>query len=132
MPYLNFDDELYQRGPLTTTGILMPALQHKFVLYFDGGEFDIVTNNIVSVKLDLLNGTMQVSVQQPVHQGGTMLRTIKRLAGTTGFHLLFMTQQGDAAGSELRGFAKLKNHELKLDYADGTIVTHELTFSFEA
>lgn len=124
----------------TSSGILQPALKHKFRVRFNPPtcvlETQILSSQLIYCGRNAVNGTLNITLQQDLATD-TIHRFIE--------HLISPAQQADPrlnimvdclAGDNEVAFTdyfykcKLIYHKLELDYSTCDAASHELTFQY--
>jgi len=114
------------------TGLLQPAQKNRFRFLLDNE--DAISNQVVSLSLDIVNRTFVVTVQQPV-EGQHIFDMIHRITAgkykTTRvpFNIDILDSNCETM-SRVQGYAKLIKHSMDLDYGSSKVVLHKLTFSY--
>lgn len=120
------------------TGILMPHLMHRFVLQVGVKDQDIIdtfARQVLSVKFDYLNGTLDMIVEQPLCGGALHQFLYEWVHGS---NKLSPTSLEIWAGDDenpgyILKFHNLRcvSHEFELGYEKCQASQHKLTFKFD-
>ena len=125
--------ELSTPIPGVGPGILHPAFSHKFMV--DLGGVEVITRQVTKVKLDMLNSTLEVHIEQPIGFGQEMLDEIRNLIYSSvpyvrSFPFSISLLNGEKVHSKINGFCVALSHEFWLDYAVSAVATHKLLLKY--
>lgn len=113
----------------------MPVLAHRFRLRFSGigapSDRDVLTAQVVKVKMDFKSKHVEFEIQQPA-MVGQMMEVVNELVAHPGTIAVEIMDGGEGVSSRIE-FTSLEciSHEFALDYAKGTrAVNHKLVMKY--
>ena len=116
-------------------GVLIPHLTHRFLVHIGHASEEIrdqVSRQVISIKLDYKNKTINLVIAQPFH-GGALHQFLDHWV-TQRTNLKVIATSGTGEPTYIIRFNQLEclSHEFELDYAECKQACHLLEFKYGA
>lgn len=118
-------------------GILMPLLEHRFMVRFGERDFteegvDLISKQTIMISQDAVDKTLYTEIEQPLAFADQFFELISDLA-TNRIEIDLYATDGNGEKAILATFKHCQciKHNFELNYANSGIATHKMTFSYD-